>query len=167
MKVIGIDLAGLERNPTGFCILTDKGSEVKTVFSDNDIIKEIENASLEPRIPDIIAIDAPFSFPKKGYYRDGDKLLKQEGFHCLSPRFPGMRPLVIRAMKLVRELRSRDFNVIEVFPRASEKILGLQKERKANPHEYDALLCALTGKYFLEGKFRSMGKEKIIIPKLL
>lgn len=164
MKVIGIDLAGLEKNPTGFCILTEKGSEAKTLFSDSKILKEIEKVEAKP---DVIAIDAPFSFPKKGYYRNGDKLLQQEGFKCLSPRFPGMRPLVIRAMKLVRELRSRDFKVIEVFPRATERILGMSKEEKANEHEYDALLCALTGKYFLEGKYRSLGKEKIVIPKLI
>ncbi len=161
-KIIGIDLAGLERNPTGFCLLTEKGSEAKTVLSDSEIFKEIEEAR-----PDLIAIDAPFSFPEQGYYRDGDKLLQREGFRCLSPRFPGMRPLVMRAMGMVRELRNKDYRVIEVFPRATERILGSVKDEKANEHEYDALLCALTGRYFLEGKYRALGREKIVIPRLL
>lgn len=159
MKVIGIDPAGKPENPTGFCILTEKGSKAKTIFSDREILKEIEKTR-----PDIIAIDAPFSFPEGSYYREGDIKLRERGFPCLSPMFPGMKPLVRRAIKLVGILRER-YRVIEVFPRATEKILGLEKERKANPHHYDALLCALTGKYYLRGEFESLGREGIIIPK--
>ncbi|MFQ6055669.1 MAG: hypothetical protein ACE5J3_06785, partial [Methanosarcinales archaeon] len=114
--------------------------------------------------PDLIAIDAPFSFPKTGYFREGDSLLRKEGFHPLSPKFPGMQPLVKRAIKIVKILREKNYKVIEVFPRASEKILGLDKEKKANKHEYDALLCALTGKHYLQGKFRSFGREGIVVP---
>jgi len=112
--------------------------------------------------PDIIAIDAPFSFPEEGYYRDSDKKLQELGFKPLSPRFPGMQPLVERAMKLVSELRE-NYRVIEVFPRATEGILGLGEKKT---HEYDALLCALTGKYYFQGKFRAVGKEEIIVPEL-
>lgn len=161
MKVIGIDLAGLEKNPSGFCILTGKGSEAKILYYDSDIIKEIERED-----PDVIAIDAPFSFPDEGYFRDGDFLLKKEGHSPLSPKFPGMQPLVKRAIKLVRILREKRHVVIEVFPRATENILSLSRERGVNKDQYDALLCALTGKHYLEGKFKVLGKEKIIIPEI-
>lgn len=158
MKILGIDLAGKEKNETGICLLTEKGSSAKIVFSDNEILEEVEKTK-----PDLIAIDAPFSFPTQGYFRDSDILLKRSGFKPLSPLFPGMKPLVKRAIKLVNIL-SKKYRVIEVFPSATEKILELEKKKRANPHEYDALLCALTGKYYLEGKYNAIGKEKIIIP---
>jgi len=159
MKVVGIDLAGLEKNPTGFCVLTEEGSEVKVLYTDRQILDMIEIIR-----PDLIAIDAPFSFPATGYFREGDIMLREAGFRPLSPMFPGMRPLVNRAINLVEVLRERNYKVIEVFPQASEKILGLLKKEDSNPHEYDSLLCAVTGKYFLEGRFRALGKEEIIIP---
>ena len=37
MKVVGIDLAGKPKNPTGFCVLTDNFTETKLVYSDEDI----------------------------------------------------------------------------------------------------------------------------------
>ena len=44
-----------------------------------------------------------------------------------------------------------------------EKILGLSKEPRRNQDEYDALLCALAGKAFLEKTFEDL--DGIIIPK--
>jgi len=160
-KVVGIDLAGKPENPTGFCLLEENKTSVRVLFSDEEILKEAEAAK-----PDIIAIDAPFSFPAEGYFRDSEKKLQELGFKCLSPKFPGMQPLVRRAVALVSQLGGKGYSVIEVFPHATEKILGIGMAEKANEHEYDAMLCALTGKYFLEGKCVEIGKEKIIIPKL-
>ncbi len=157
MKVIGIDLAGKDKNPTGFCIMINGKTEVRLLHSNEEILKVVDEIE-----PDVIAVDAPFSFPEDGYYRDSDNKLQEEGFKPLSPRFPGMQPLVERAMKLVPELR-KNYRVIEVFPRATEKILGLEEKKT---HEYDALLCALTGKYYYEGKFRAIGKEEIVVPNL-
>ncbi len=157
MKIIGIDLAGKDKNPTGFCIMIDKETKVMLLHSNEEILKAVEEIG-----PDVVAVDAPFSFPEDGYYRDSDQKLQEEGFKPLSPRFPGMRPLVERALKLVPELR-KNYRVIEVFPRATEKILGLEEKKT---HEYDALLCALTGKYYFQGKFRAIGKEEIMVPSL-
>jgi len=157
MKVIGIDLAGKDKNPTGFCVMIDGKTEVRLLRTDEEILKAVDGVE-----PDVVAVDAPFSFPEHGYYRDSDQKLQEEGFKPLSPRFPGMQPLVERAMKLVPELR-KSYRVIEAFPRATEKILGLEEKKT---HEYDALLCALTGKYYFQGKFRAMGKEEIIVPEL-
>lgn len=61
MKVVGIDLAGKSENPTGFCLLTDEGSQAKLLFSDTEILREIEDTK-----PDCIAIDAPFWLPQSG-----------------------------------------------------------------------------------------------------
>jgi len=160
MKIVGLDLAGKEKNPTGFCLLKineREETEIKLLYTDREIMEEIRKIK-----PDIICVDAPLSFPSDGYFRDSDIEMKRRGFKPLSPMFPAMRLLVKRGIKLKEEL---GFRCIEVFPRATEKILGLKKEMGANKDKYDALLCALTGKYFLLGKYELVGKE-IVVPKI-
>jgi hypothetical protein len=158
MKVVGIDLAGKNENPTGFCLLDDTGSHTKLIFKDEDILKELEETK-----PECIAIDAPFWLPMSGAWRSSDEKLLKRGFQPISPLFPTMRILVIRASHLVKVIKERGHNVIEVFSNASEKVLGLSKESRKNKDEYDALLCALTAKAYLEGKYEDL--DGIIIPK--
>ena len=158
MKVVGIDLAGKPENPTGFCLLTEDNSQTKLLFSDEEIIKEI----IETK-PDCIAIDAPFWLPRTGIWRSSDEKLLKRGFQPISPAFPTMRLLVLRATRLVKVLRDGGCNVIEVFSGATEKVLGLSKEPRKNKDEYDALLCALTAKAYLEKKYEDL--DGIIIPR--
>jgi len=158
MKVVGIDLAGKAENPTGFCLLDENGSQTKLLFSDMEILKEIDEIK-----PDCIAIDAPFWLPRTGIWRTSDEKLLKRGFQPISPAFPTMRLLVLRASNLVKVLKERNCKVIEVFSSASEKILGLSKEPRKNKDEYDALLCALTAKAYLEGKYEDL--DGIIIPR--
>jgi predicted nuclease with RNAse H fold len=158
MKVVGVDLAGMSKNPTGFCLLSEQGAETKILYSDLDIMNEIDSIK-----PECIAIDAPFWLPKFGAWRPAEEKLLKRGFQPPSPLFPTMRILVIRASKLVKELVQRKYRVIEVFSKASEKILGLSKEPRKNKDEYDALLCALTAKAYLEGNYEDLGG--IIIPR--
>jgi predicted nuclease with RNAse H fold len=158
MKVVGIDLAGKAENPSGFCLLTESGSQIKLLFTDLEILKEVDEIK-----PDCIAIDAPFWMPRVGAWRPCDERLIRKGFKPLSPLLPTMRMLTLRASHLVRILREKGFRVIEVFPRATEIVLSLSKEPRKNEHEYDALLCALTAKAYLEGKYEDL--DGIIIPK--
>jgi len=158
MRVVGLDLAGKFQNPTGFCSLTDSKAETKLLFSDDDIINEIDMIK-----PDCIAVDAPFWLPRFGAWRPCDEKLLRRGFRPLSPLLPTMRILALRTSKLVKVLRERDYRVIEVFSNASEEILGLSKEPRKNKDEYDALLCALTAKAYLEGNYEDL--DGIIIPK--
>ncbi|MFQ6020494.1 MAG: DUF429 domain-containing protein [Candidatus Aenigmatarchaeota archaeon] len=158
MKVVGIDLAGKPKNPTGFCLLTKHGAETKVLYTDLDILKEIENIK-----PKCIAIDGPFWSPRIGAWRPCDEKLLKRGFRPLSPLLPTMKLLTMRASHLMRVLKERKYKVIEVFPQATERILGLTKEPRKNEHEYDALLCALTAKAYLEGKYENL--DGIIIPK--
>ncbi len=157
MIVIGIDLAGKDKNPTGFCVLSDK-TETKSLFTDDEIINEVLRIK-----PDLVAIDAPLSFPTSGYYRQCEELLSERGFKPLSPLFPYMRILVERGVKLKNEFEKSGIKVIEVYPKAGESILGLNRSAHANEHEYDALVCALTGRCFLQGNYEDL--SGIIVPK--
>jgi len=158
MRSAGIDLAGKSENPTGFCLLTEIGADTKILFTDLEILKEIEYTN-----PECIAIDAPFWAPRLGAWRPCEEKLLRRGFKPLSSLLPTMRVLTLRSSHLVKVLRERKFRIIEVFPRATESILNLSKEPRKNEHEYDALLCALTAKAYLEGKYEDL--DGIILPK--
>ncbi len=163
MKAIGIDLAGKEKNPTGFCVLTEEGGKVKTdakvFYYDRDILDEIRKER-----PDVVAVDAPFTFPGEGYFREGDQLLIGMGFKPLSPRFPNMADLVRRARGLIKALP--ECKIIEVFPQASARILGIEWNKKESKDKFDAMVAGMTGLHFLQGRYEALGKERIIIPRL-
>lgn len=165
--VVGIDLAGKPKNPTGFCMLRFVGDSEETkvllCYEDEEIISR--TGAYSPRV---ICIDAPLSFPKEEeWYRACDLELIRRGIRVLSPKLPAMRLLTQRGMRLAKIFREKGYEVIEVFPRATERILGLSKGPRINQDKYDALLCAITGKYYLMGKFEVIGDEegKIVIPK--
>jgi predicted nuclease with RNAse H fold len=159
MRVVGLDLAGKPENPTGFCVLTDSSAETKLLYSDDDIIREVENVR-----PACVAIDAPFWLPRDGVWRSGELKLLKRGFRPISPVLPTMRLLTMRAIKLVKIFRQKGFQIIEVFSSATESIMGLSKEPRKNKDEYDALLCALTAKAYLQGNYEDL--DGIIIPKI-
>jgi predicted nuclease with RNAse H fold len=169
LKILGIDLAGKSKNPTGICILKDKNVILKTVKEDKEIL-EIANMLK----PDVIAIDAPIIYGKPKI-RKADIILQK--YKAFPPILSSMIPLTLRGSKLAAQL-SRYYQTIEVFPTATAKILDIyHKNYKKtaellylevrNKHELDAYICCLTGKMFLEGKTETVGDEtgEIIIPK--
>lgn len=54
--IIGLDLAGLDKKPSGIASLKRKSVQTKLAYTDEQIIEIIENNK-----PNIIAIDAPLS----------------------------------------------------------------------------------------------------------
>jgi hypothetical protein len=57
--VVGIDLAGSRRRPTGVCLLRGLRAHTHIAFSDEDILNLVHQAQ-----PDLVPIDAPLSLPK-------------------------------------------------------------------------------------------------------
>jgi len=165
--IVGLDLAGSEKRPTGVAFL-DQKLQTCILFTDEEILSACGGVKL-------VAIDAPLSLPRKGGLREGDKKLIRMGFRVFPPLFSGMKSLTRRGMRLAAKLRG-ETKVIEIHPRTSGLILfrtderseWLRRIRKIYPlrspseHEIDAVLAALTGKLHLEGKTRKVGN--IIIP---
>lgn len=184
MNTVGIDLAGLPKNNTGFCSLEDKKTTAKTLKKDEEIIREVEKFN-----PEIIGLDGPLSKPKKGKLRECDQDLKRHG--ALPPLMShGMKKLTERAIKISEELENKGYKVKEVLPSASANILGLKREkgkekelqkqmiklelkgtlekRMLSIDELDSILASLTMKLHLDGKTREIGNSDegvIIIPK--
>jgi len=156
-KVIGIDLAAKERNPTGICILKEKVI-TKIVYKDEEILKTIEQEK-----PLVVVFDAPLSIEIP--FRECERELIKRGFHPLPLSLKSMQELAIRAQKLKEKI---EYVSIETFPRAVEKILNFsyEKFRKyfRTKHEYDAWLCAIVGKCYLLEKYEDL--EGIILPSL-
>ncbi|MGC8817167.1 MAG: DUF429 domain-containing protein [Candidatus Hadarchaeum sp.] len=179
VKVIGIDLAGLESNPSGFSLLTDHELHNQIIYRDSEILKTCAASQ-----PSVVAIDAPLSLPGRGSLREADLALIRRGFRVFPPNFGGMRSLTVRGMKLAGKIRRSGIEVIEVHPRTSGLILFGSDDRKkwvaglrragfelqggAGRHEIDAALAAVTGLLRLQGKTEEIGTEKegkIIIPR--
>jgi len=191
MSIVGLDLAGVESRPTGFCILKGLMAETLLVYTNEEIVRKVEKSK-----PKIVAIDAPLSLPAgrksieqktKVHLRKCDKELLKRGIKFFPVTLGPMRKLTSRGITLRRTLESKHFKVIEVYPGGAQDILkiprkqhGLSKLRdgleklgikglndRMNDHELDAVTCALVGKLFLEGKTITYGtcEAAIVMPK--
>jgi len=187
MLVIGLDLAGSEKRPTGFCILEKMNVETNLVYSNEEIIQKIEKLK-----PSVIAIDAPLSLPKgrksieektNVHLRECDEELLRRKIKFFPITLGPMRKLTERGIRLKNIFEEKGFKVIEVYPGGAQDVLkiprkqnGLDKllkglkrlgikglNEKMSDHELDAVTCAYVGKLFLEGKSENLGKEKIIV----
>lgn len=179
MRAVGIDLAGKETNPSGFAVL--EGHEIKTRLVGSD--EEIVRLCICER-PDVVAIDAPLSFPREGNLRSADSQLIHHGYRVLPPTLGGMRILTERGIRLAKKLRARSISVVEIHPRTSGRILfgspsrgrwllelkrrGWKVRGSARDHEIDAAIAALTGFFYLRRRTREVGELEeglIVIPR--
>jgi predicted nuclease with RNAse H fold len=191
MLIIGLDLAGVETRPSGFCVLRKMRVKTELLHSDKEIIDKIQGVK-----PKIITIDAPLSLPtgrknieerNKSHFRECDRELLRRGIKFFPITLGPMRKLTERGIRLKKLLKERGFKVIEVYPGAAQdfwniprKQKGLKKlmkglnklgvkdlKRDLSDHELDAVTCALVGKHFLEGKAEILGTidNGIVMPK--
>jgi uncharacterized protein len=183
MRFIGIDLAGSPKNDTGFCVLEvtgdDKVLSVSLLHSDSEILENINKAS-----PDLIAIDAPLTYA--GMNRECDSILSSYG--ALPVTLRGMEVLARRGTNLAGDIRKTGRKCIEVYSKASGKILGLYDKEESGTQrmllsiglcgdlerrilsrdEIDAIFAALTAYLYTTGSTEEAGDEsgKIILPKV-
>jgi predicted nuclease with RNAse H fold len=191
MSIVGLDLAGVESRPTGFCILKDMKAETSLVYEDEEVLKRMEESR-----PRIVAIDAPLSLPAgreyieqrtKVHLRECDKELLRRGIRFFPVTLGPMRKLTSRGMNLKRTLEKKHFKAIEVYPGGAQDILGIPRKQKGldalkaglekvgirglsdqmSHHELDAVTCALVGKLSLEGISVTYGtpEQAMVMPK--
>ncbi len=186
MKAVGIDLAGVEARPTGFCILDEKlNAQTSLLYSNRQIISGVEQAN-----PDVVSIDAPLALPKdrpslslkyrnRSHLRECDKVLLKMGIRFFPITIEPMRKLTRRGIKLRQILESKSFKVIESFPGATQDLLGMPRKQKGleklrralakygiegdvakknvSDHELDAVTSALVGLLYLKGEYVAIG----------
>ena len=178
MKVIGVDLAGLATNPSGFAVLSGRTFRTRLVHSDAEMIDLCVAEE-----PDLVAIDAPLSLPRRGNLRNADLSLIKRGLRVFPPTFAGMRSLTSRGIFLSKKLHAKKIKVIEIHPRTSGilifktddrnqwmrklKKMGFHLYGGKSRHELDAALSAHTGALHLRGKTEAMGRVEegtIVVP---
>jgi predicted nuclease with RNAse H fold len=180
--IVGIDLAGVAANPTGWALLKNKAISAYQLYNNEEILKRSTDCR-----PNLIAVDAPLTLPKKGIMRKVDREMHKRGYPVFPIRFPAMEKLTLRAIRMVQEITRRGFNVIEVHPTSTRKALkmptkdwkkiqtiliriGLEgdlKTRALTAHEIDAVTAALTGYLHLQRKTELIGDEEegyIVVP---
>ncbi len=185
MKILGIDLAGKQENPSGIAILDDNKLKLLTFYSDNEIFDLIVELK-----PHVIVIDAPLSLPKGrcclekeckcavgGHFRQAERDIRQYG-PVLPLTFRGMNMLTMRGVKLSTELK-KEYDVLESHPHTSSKILkfkdpfsGLNQffiiSPKSTEHELDAGILSLVGLLYLRDCYVELGDPDeglIVLPK--
>ena len=190
MSAVGLDLAGVESRPTGFCLLKDMSVETSLLHADQEILRKLKESN-----PAVVAIDAPLSLPTgrtsieqrtNVHLRECDKELLRRGIKFFPVTLGPMRKLTTRGIKLKGILEKRLLRVIEVYPGGAQDVLGIPRKQQGlgklrigleklriaglndgmSDHELDAVTCAFVGKLFLEGKSCSYGTpdQTIVMP---
>lgn len=190
MVIVGLDLAGVETRPTGFCVLTGMRVETCLTYTDDNILIRIR-----ADLPQIIAVDAPLSLPPgrqsieqrtEVHLRECDRELLRRRIRFFPITLGPMRKLTVRGMKLKGVLESQGFNVIEAYPGDAQDVLGIPRKQQGldklrkglenlglrnlnarmSDHELDAVTCTYVGKLFLENKSAMYGppEQAIVMP---
>ncbi len=172
--IVGIDLSAKPTNRTGICFIIGKEAKVLTLFTNDEIV----NFCISYR-PKIIAIDAPLGLGE----RLCDKMMKKYG--AMPLKLKPIYELGARAIDLLRLITSGlKVKIIEVFPTASAKILGVYHKKpklmlelmiskflfdvqgKINKDEVDSFLAGITGLLYNNELAIEVGDNdgKIVIP---
>ncbi len=190
MKIVGLDLAGVEHRPTGYCLLTGRQAETSLLYKDAEILTKIGEVQ-----PAVVAIDAPLSLPPGrksieertgNHLRECDRELLKRGIKFFPVTLGPMRKLTQRginprqildgkgfaANRSLPRRRSRRFGNTSKTKRPRQAEAGLGKlgikdlKNQLSDHELDTVTCAYVGKLFLEDKAVTYGapNQGIVMP---
>ena len=191
MSIVGLDLAGVETRPTGFCLLVNMNVETCLVYTDKEILKKTVESK-----PRVVAIDAPLCLPPGRktidertniHLRESDRELLKMGIKLFPITLGPMRKLTTRGIGLKNAFETQGLTVIEAYPGGAQDVLGIPRKQKGldklrfgleklgivglnekmSDHELDAVTCAYVGKLFLDGKAVAYGEpnQAIVMPK--
>lgn len=189
LVVVGIDLAGSPRRPTGVCLLRGLRAETHVAFSDEEILELVRQAR-----PNLIPIDAPLSLPRGRrtihdrsgeHLRDCDRELVRRGIRFFPITLGPMRMLTERGLALKRRLSTMGYRAVECYPGAAQDVWGLPRQHRdrqgllsglrklgvrglrktATSDELDAATAALVGRWCLLDRGEMLGgKRGILLP---
>lgn len=189
LVIVGIDLAGSPKRPTGLCVLHELRAETHVVFSDEEILAFVKAAR-----PALVPIDAPLSLPKGRrsvhdrtgeHLRECDRELQRRGIRFFPITLGPMRILTDRGLGLKKKFHAMGYQAVECYPGAAQDLWGMPRQKKdrqgllaglrklglrglkktATGDELDAATAALVGHWFLCGQGLMLGGDTgILIP---
>lgn len=188
--IVGIDLAGSQRRPTGLCILHGMQARTHVAYDDDEILSAVDQAK-----PDLVPIDAPLSLPngrKTVHVRTGEHLrecdreLQRRRIRFFPITLGPMRMLTERGLALKGKLEPLGYQVVECYPGAAQDIWGIPRQHhdrkglldglrklgvkgltvKMTSDELDAVTAALVGRWYLMNRGEMLGGDGgILIPQ--
>lgn len=189
--IVGIDLAGSPKRPTGLCVLRDLMAETRVALSDDEILNFVQETR-----PIVVPVDAPLSLPKGRrtihdrsgeHLRECDRALLHRRIRFSPITLSPMRMLTERGISLKSKLSELGFQAVECYPGAAQDLWGLPRQHQdrmgllnglrklglrgfkktATSDELDAATAALVGRWFLLGQGMMLGgKTGILIPAI-
>lgn len=149
-RVVGIDLTGSERRPTGWCHMEGARAETRLIRSDQEILNEIQAVK-----PHLVSIDSPLSLPAGrtrafdddpgrihfGIMRGCERTLKRRGINVYPCLIPSMQNLTARGIRLSNQIRSTGIPVIESYPGAAQDIMKIPRKRASLSQLKEGLLA--------------------------
>jgi len=184
-KLIGLDLAGSDKRPSGICFLQGNQANVFIINTDEEILRAIGDHA------QTVAIDAPLSLPKgrcclrdgcdcsgKAHFRLCDLELRKLKIKFFPITLGPMRKLTLRGMALKNKLEANGLRVFETYPGAAQDIWGIPRQKdlqglkrglkrfrlqgnwlrpEVTKDELDALTCALVAREELRGNAMAIG----------
>lgn len=187
--VVGVDLAGSPRRPTGVCVLHGMKAQTHIAFTDEEILNLIHQAQ-----PNIVPIDAPLSLPngrkkihdRSGeHLRDCDRELTKCGIRFFPITLGPMRMLTERGLVLKAKIEEMGYRAVECYPGGAQDVWGIPRQHRdikglwkglkalgvrgltetMTGDELDAVTASLVGRWFLLGKGEMLGSgEGIVMP---
>lgn len=139
LRVVGIDLTGSEKRPSGWCFLDGRDVTTAALAGDEEIVARTVKEN-----PHVISIDSPLSLPdgrtsvfdddpgraEFGIMRYCERVLKRRGVNVYPALIPSMQRLTARGIRLAGQFRKMGFPVIESYPGAAQDIMGIPRKRK-------------------------------------
>lgn len=189
LVIVGIDLAGSPKRPTGICVLRDRMAETHVAFSDSEILDFVTQSQ-----PVLVPIDAPLSLPKGRrtvhdrsgeHLRECDRELLRRGIRFFPVTLGPMRMLTERGLALKKRLTAMSYQTVECYPGAAQDLWSIPRQHKdrlgllnglrklslrglkksATSDELDAATAALVGRWCLSGQGLMLGgRSGILIP---
>ncbi len=188
--IVGIDLAGSPRRPTGICVLKGMKARTQVVYRDEEILSTVAQVK-----PDLVPIDAPLNLPngrktihdRNGeHLRECDRELQRRKIRFFPITLGPMRMLTERGLALKSEIETMGLRIVECYPGAAQDIWEIPRQHRdlkgllrglkglgikgltsqITSDELDAVTAALVGRWFLLGRGEMLGgAEGILIPK--
>jgi predicted nuclease with RNAse H fold len=132
MSIIGLDLAGVETRPTGYCKLLDMKVTTSLNYTDQEILLKIRQIC-----PRLVAIDAPLSLPpgrkslderNSNHLKECDRELLKRGIKFFPVTLGPMRKLTERGIRLKKILEEENVITFEAYPGGAQDLLGIPRK---------------------------------------
>jgi predicted nuclease with RNAse H fold len=191
LVVVGVDLAGSPRRPTGVCILRGVRARTRIALTDQEILDTIAQAG-----PDLVPIDAPLSLPagrttiqdRSGpHFRECDLELRRRGIRFFPVTLGPMRMLTERGLALKARIEEMGYRAVECYPGGAQDLWGIPRQHRdrhglrrglealgvrglaeaMTGDELDAVTAAWVGRQFLLGRGEMLGGEAGILMPFL